>query len=222
MLNWGLGKHIWDVPLQPHFSKTCRNQHTPVAKLTRTISVPNWSLDNVLAAIFFCAATGFAKGSILLFYLRIFPTRRMQWAVWLSFGFVMTFSLASVLVNIFSCSPVSGSWNFAASEAAVCIDRPVFYFAQAGLGIFADVLTLVLPLPMVRTLQMPLKQKIGVAIVLTMGGFVCVVSVVRLQTLGVLMTDADLTSKSPFPTLANVSPVMLTIVLWHNILPHHR
>lgn len=222
MLNWGLGKHIWDVPLQPHLSKTCQNPHTPVAKLTQTTSVPNWSLDNVLAAIFFCAATGFAKGSILLFYLRIFPTRRMQWVVWLSFAFVMTFSLASVLVNMFSCSPVSGSWNPATSETAVCIDRPVFYFAQAGLGIFADVLTLALPLPMLRTLQMPLKQKIGVAIVLTMGGFVCVVSVVRLQTLGVLMTDADLTSKFSFFDGRGHASLLLTTHSWHVSMSHHH
>ncbi|KAH7014459.1 uncharacterized protein B0I36DRAFT_219008, partial [Microdochium trichocladiopsis] len=175
MLNWGLGKHMWDVPLQPDL-------------------MPNWSFDNLIAAIMFCAATGFAKGSILLFYLRIFPTRRMRWAVWLAFAFVMGFSAASVFVNIFSCNPVSGSWDLVASAKAVCIDRPLFYFAQAGLGIFADILTLVLPLPMLSTLQLPFKQKVGVAVVLTMGGFVCVVSIVRLQTLNVLMTDTDLTS----------------------------
>ncbi|KAJ1323682.1 alpha-methylacyl-CoA racemase [Microdochium nivale] len=192
MLNWGLGKHMWDVPLY-HL-------------------MPNWSFDNVMAAIMFCAATGFAKGSILLFYLRIFPTRNMRWAVWLAFSFVLGFSAASVLANIFSCNPVSGSWDPATSATAVCINRPVFYFAQAGLGIFADILTLVLPLPMLRTLQLPARQKVGVALVLTMGAFVCVVSIIRLQTLDVLMNDADLTRNTTSALAWCIVELLLSII----------
>ncbi|KXJ87893.1 hypothetical protein Micbo1qcDRAFT_112990, partial [Microdochium bolleyi] len=192
LLNWGLGKHMWDVPL--HYL------------------MPHWSFDNVMAAIMFCAATGFAKGSILLFYLRIFPTRNMRWAVWLAFTFVLGFSAASVFVNIFSCKPISGSWELVASATAVCIDRPVFYFAQAGLGIFADVLTLVLPLPMLRTLQLPMKQKVGVAVVLTMGAFVCVVSIIRLQSLNKLMTDADLTNNTTSALAWCLVELLLSII----------
>lgn len=171
-----------------------------------------------MAAIIFCAATGLAKGSILLFYLRIFPTRVMRWAVWVAFTFVIVFSAASVFVNIFSCKPIAGSWSLEESLIAVCIDRPVFYFAQAGLGIVADIITVALPLPMLRTLQLPLKQKIGVGAVLTMGAFVCVVSIIRLQTLFVLMSDTDLTSTCtyyrpcPFSLFHAIQPSMATSI----------
>ena len=119
--------------------------------------------------MFFCAATGLAKGSILLFYLRIFPSTAIRWSVWILFAFTIAYSLASVLVNIFSCNPISGSWNLQDAAIAVCINRPAFYFAQAGLGIFADIATVVAPLPALRALRLPTRQKVGVAVLLTMG-----------------------------------------------------
>ncbi|KAH8681691.1 hypothetical protein BX600DRAFT_485513 [Xylariales sp. PMI_506] len=174
MVNYGLGKDLWNVPLEPDL-------------------YPNWMLRNVVAAMVFCLATGFAKGSILLFYLRIFPSASMKLATWSVFGFTVAYSLASVFVNVFSCSPIQGSWVLSASLTATCIDRPAFYFAQAGLGIAADIATVVLPLPKLKSLQLKSKQKIGVAVVLTMGAFVCIVSIIRLQSLYVLLAGANLT-----------------------------
>lgn len=168
---------MWDVPLDALY--------------------PNWRLNNVLAAMSFCAATGLAKGSILLFYLRIFPNRGMFVATWAAFAFTLAYSVASVLVNLFSCHPVSGSWKLEESLTAVCINRPLFYFAQAALGITTDFTTLVLPLPMLKSLRLPWKQKIAAAFVLSTGAFVCVISIIRLKSLFKLLTDPDLTSKWP-------------------------
>ncbi|KAK8867636.1 hypothetical protein PGQ11_006214 [Apiospora arundinis] len=173
MLNWGLGKHLWNVPISDLY--------------------PRWMLNNVIAAILFCLATGLAKGSILLFYLRIFPSKPMRMAIWGVFGFTIGYSVASALVNVFSCKPITGSWRLEDSATAVCINRPAFYFAQATFGIVTDIATVILPLPMLKSLHLPLKQKIGISLVLTMGAFVCVVSIIRLQSLYFLLSDSDLT-----------------------------
>lgn len=175
VMNYGLGRHMWDVPLDSLY--------------------PKWMLNNLLVAMIFCAATGLAKGSILLFYLQIFPNRSMVVATWTVFAFTLAYSFACVLVNLFSCHPVRGSWEIDESLAAVCIDRPLFYLAQAALGIATDVATLVLPLPMLKSLRLPWKQRVTAAFVLTTGAFVCIISVVRLQSLFKLLTDPDLTSK---------------------------
>lgn len=180
MLSFGLGKHLWNVPVSDLY--------------------PRWMLRNVVAAILFCLATGLAKGSILLFYLRIFPSKPLRRAIWGVFAFTLGYSLASALVNVFSCRPIQGSWRLAESATAVCINRPAFYFAQAAFGIATDIATVLLPLPMLRSLHLPLKQKVGVGFVLTMGAFVCVVSIIRLQSLYTLLSDADLTSKPPLYT----------------------
>ncbi|KAI0131883.1 hypothetical protein BJ170DRAFT_679781 [Xylariales sp. AK1849] len=190
MLNYGLGKDLWNVPLQPDL-------------------FPNWMLPNVIAAILFCAATGLAKGSILLFYLRIFSSKSMKIAIWSTFGFTLSYSFASSFVNVFSCNPIVGSWRLEESLTAICINRPAFYFAQAGLGITADIATVVVPLPELKALQLRAKQKIGVAVLLTIGAFVCVISIVRLQSLYTLLNDANLTR--------NTTSALMWVVLELNL-----
>ena len=50
---------------------------------------------------------------------------------------------------------------------------------------------------MLRRLQLPLKQKIGVVAVMTTGAFVCVISIVRLASLYQLLKSPDLTCRFP-------------------------
>ncbi|CCD43540.1 hypothetical protein ACHAPC_008055 [Botrytis cinerea] len=173
LLDYGLGKHLYDVPLDDLY--------------------PNFLKINVIAAILFCAATGMAKTSILLFYRRIFPSRKFHCVIWGLVAFTVCYSSASVLANVFSCRPISASWDIKYAGTAECINRPVFYFAQAGLGIATDFATVIAPLPMMYNLQIPMRQKIGVGGILIMGSFVCVVSIIRLKSLYVLLKGSDLT-----------------------------
>jgi hypothetical protein len=170
VLRFGLGKHMWNVPmtpdLYPHFSIVSLFITDKYRHLADIIL----SQRNLLAAIFFCAATGLAKGSILLFYLRIFPGKYIVITVWTLFAFVIGYSLAGVFANIFSCNPVSASWVLEDVATGVCMNRPAFYFAQAALGIFTDIATVLTPVPLLRGLQLRTRRKIGVAVVLTLGG----------------------------------------------------
>ncbi|RHZ58930.1 uncharacterized protein CDV56_104310 [Aspergillus thermomutatus] len=172
MLNYGLGNHMWDTPLSnfsPHFLKL-----------------------NVIAAIIYCAATGFTKVSVLVFYLRIFPTRGFHLAVWTIAFIAVGYNVASVLANIFSCSPIAKSWDVSITGGS-CMNRPVFYFANAGLGIFTDFATVLVPIPWLRRLQMPARQKVAVGLILGMGCFVGIVSCIRLASLYTLLKSTDLT-----------------------------
>ncbi|KAI9375464.1 hypothetical protein BJX61DRAFT_128299 [Aspergillus egyptiacus] len=172
MLNWGLAVHMWDVP---------------VTKLS-----PMFMKLNLVAAIMYCAGTGFLKVSVLLFYLRIFPSRGFQAAVWTLVFIAAGYNVASVLANVFSCNPIAKSWDISITEGS-CMNRPVFYFANAALGIFTDFATVLVPVPWLRRLQMPVAQKVAVGCILAMGCFVGVVSCIRLSSLYVLQTTDDLT-----------------------------
>ncbi|KAI6511426.1 hypothetical protein MCOR12_009299, partial [Pyricularia oryzae] len=171
---WGMGKDIWDVPLEPNI-------------------FPAFLLCRLISSVAFCLATGFAKGSILLFYLRIFPTRKMRYIVWILFGFTVGYSVASAIVNVFSCDPVEASWRIEYATTARCINRGHFYYTQAALGILTDIATVVTPLPMLKTLRLPMRQKVGAGLVLTVGAFVCIISIVRFKTLFDLADDDNLT-----------------------------
>jgi hypothetical protein len=126
---------------------------------------------NLIAAIIFCAATGLAKTSILLFYQRIFPSTTFRWVVWGLVAFTVGYSSASVFVNIFSCTPIRATWEVEfATALGICINRPVFYFAQAGFGILTDFATVIAPMPVMWGLQLGIKQKLGVGGLLSTGG----------------------------------------------------
>ncbi|KAL6234350.1 hypothetical protein BDW75DRAFT_231201 [Aspergillus navahoensis] len=147
---------------------------------------------NVVAAIIYCAGTGFLKVSVLLFYMRIFPSLNFHIAVWVIVFIAAGYSIASVLANVFSCSPVAKSWDLRIEHGS-CMDRPTFYFWNAGLGIFTDFATVLVPVPWLRRLQMPTRQKIAVGCILATGCFVGIVSCIRLSSLYILQHTDDLT-----------------------------
>ena len=122
----------------------------------------------MLAAIFYCAATGFAKVSVLVFYLRIFPSRSFHIAVWTIVFIAVGYNIGSVLANVFACTPVAKSWDLTITHGK-CMNSDVFYFANAGLGIFTDFATVLVPIPWLRRLQMPLRQKVAIGVILAMG-----------------------------------------------------
>ena len=77
--------------------------------------------------------------------MRIFPGRTFQIAVWIAAVFVVGYNLATIFANIFSCNPIAKSWDVNI-VTGTCINRPILYFANAGLGIITDFVTLLLPL----------------------------------------------------------------------------
>lgn len=179
VLQYGLGKHMWNVPLEPDF-------------------YPIWMLDDFLTQVFFVLAVTMSRSAILLFYLRIFITRDMKWAIWSSLALVVSIGTSSLFVVIFSCDPVSASWRLADIPTAKCINRPVFYYAVAGLFIVMDLLTISVPMPKLKSLRMPLKQKIGVGVMLVLGSGACIVSIYRLHSISVIQADTDLSCMCSF------------------------
>lgn len=115
-----------------------------IARLDMKANMPTSLYLNVIAAIVYCAATGFTKISVFIFYLRIFPSRNFHIAVWTIVFIAGGYSLASILANIFSCRLIASSWDL--TITGTCMHRPVFYFANAGLGIFTDFATVLVPM----------------------------------------------------------------------------
>jgi hypothetical protein len=73
---------------------------------------------------------------------------------------VIGYNLGSALVNLFSCNPIAKSWDLSITSGS-CINRPIFYFANAGLNIGTDFIMIVLPVPMLWNLRLPMRQKAG-------------------------------------------------------------
>ena len=130
-------------------------------------------------------------------YNRIFgSSRRFQIALWLLGSFIATYSFIQFLVILLQCSPIQGAWEY--DIGAKCIHLMLELEIMGGFNALTDILTVALPLYMVWGLQMDLKRKLQVAATFLVGGFVCVVSIIRVpMEAGISLQDASCMSSLP-------------------------
>ncbi|KAJ6001482.1 hypothetical protein N7522_006709 [Penicillium canescens] len=143
-----------------------------------------------LSSMFYLACLGFVKTSVLWFYTRL-GDRYLTRLSWIMMGVIGAQATSFVLVAAFQCQPISKAW--ASTEPGTCVDINVFYLCNAALNILTDVLTYTLPIKVILRLQMPKKQKIVLGIILCLGLFACVSSIIRITYIPAMLTSADFT-----------------------------
>ncbi|KAJ6283258.1 hypothetical protein J3E71DRAFT_214907 [Bipolaris maydis] len=137
---------------------------------------------------------GLTKGSMLLQYRRIFPTKAFQIANWITMAVVICYTIWTVFSSIFACIPVRAFWT---KEKATCINQFAMWFTNAGINIMTDFAIILLPIPVIRGLNLGKRQKIGLISIFAVGGFVCIVSILRLQSLVAISNSSDQTYDNP-------------------------
>ncbi|KAL8699056.1 MAG: hypothetical protein Q9224_001579 [Gallowayella concinna] len=120
--------------------------------------------------------------SILAFYHRLFPKESTP-AWWRACLYAVVFLclgyfISGVFTVAFICTPVSFFWT--RSGNGHCVNEMAVLYSNAGLTIFADIVILLLPVPIIWRLQMEKAKKIGVLGIFLLGGFVCVATIVRM------------------------------------------
>ncbi|KAK7969724.1 hypothetical protein PG996_001838 [Apiospora saccharicola] len=145
------------------------------------------ALWTFISEITYGATITAVKLSILAMYDRLFPTKFMRRAV-VSLAIVaMLWYLAVILVVFFQCDPIPRSWGGIAEGH--CVDHYSYYTGLAANGvlfltvphIILDIIILSLPIREVRRLQIVKWQKAAVCGMFLLGGFITLVSVVRLK-----------------------------------------
>lgn len=76
-------------------------------------------------------------------------------------------------------SPVRAYWDIALSESGHCLNEGTMTLSAGIINCVADLLTTILPIPIVVKLQMPLKQRCGVCVLLCLGFMVTIAGIVR-------------------------------------------
>ncbi|MCJ1372829.1 hypothetical protein MMC20_004054 [Loxospora ochrophaea] len=131
------------------------------------------------------------KVSILLQYLRVFPTDGIRRASWIGLAFISIYGLWSFFGAVFMCWPINFFWDKAVHGR--CLNEMAFWFSNAGLNILSDIFVLVLPMPVLNSLKLPTRQKIGLMLVFAVGGFVAITSILRLHSLYIISISKDIT-----------------------------
>ncbi|KAL6708296.1 hypothetical protein ACN47E_003220 [Coniothyrium glycines] len=141
--------------------------------------------------IFYNLSLTFTKISILLQYGRIFTVREMRIPLHITMAICIAWGITTILTSIFTCVPVNAYWQILEQAKATCIRNKTIWYVNASINIFTDVIIAVLPVRVIWRLQVPMKQRVALLGILTIGWFVCIVSVLRLHALVVLAAHPD-------------------------------
>jgi hypothetical protein len=154
-----MGKHIWEVDLHT-FSETMK-------------------IMMLGGALTYNLTTMFVKLSILSFYLRFSVDRAFRVAVYIVMFIAVGYSIPNAFLFLFNCRPIQSYWDWTIPQE-YCIDQQKIFDASNILNMATDFLILLLPIWILRPMRVPLLRKIGIALILMAGGFVCGVSTFRM------------------------------------------
>ncbi|PLB55470.1 putative integral membrane protein [Aspergillus steynii IBT 23096] len=135
------------------------------------------------------------KASILLQYKRVFSTPRMRVACYYLIGFLVIYGAWTIMSAWLNCMPVARFWDD--SIDGYCLNKKALWFSNSAIHIFTDILIMVYPMPVLKSLQLPRRQKIALMGVFLLGAFVLITSILRLKSLLVISNTTD-------PTYDNV------------------
>ncbi|KAL4733545.1 hypothetical protein BDV11DRAFT_199844 [Aspergillus similis] len=103
---------------------------------------------------------GLIKMSLLWFYLRLDPRKAMRWAVVFVMFLNIGLSLASFVGALAACSLPSLFWTNPGSSGCMAMEaQQLFYEVNGVLNIVTDILTYLLPAPMLYGLQLTWRKK---------------------------------------------------------------
>ncbi|KAH9909998.1 hypothetical protein F4778DRAFT_28646 [Xylariomycetidae sp. FL2044] len=135
------------------------------------------------------------KSSICLSLIRVAESTS-RWMTWTLYSMIFLIAGSSVGANIYlltSCTPLAASWD-KTIQGATC--RPPSHTVilgnmYSGINIFVDWVVALLPILLLWRIQMPLRQKVTVMAVLSLGIFASTATLVRLTTLANLANADD-------------------------------
>ncbi|KAI8943832.1 hypothetical protein NX059_001805 [Plenodomus lindquistii] len=170
-INAGLGRHTMFLPFPEGIVNVLRYLY--------------------LSVIFYNFSLSLTKISILLQYRRIFTVPEMRIPLHVVMGICVAYGITLVISAIFACVPVRAFWQILEQPNARCLPNNVMWYLAASFNIMSDLLVAILPVRVIWRLQIPKQQKIALLFILTIGWFVCIVSIIRLVEVHNLAKNTD-------------------------------
>ncbi|OTA94621.1 hypothetical protein M434DRAFT_70998, partial [Hypoxylon sp. CO27-5] len=138
------------------------------------------------------------KLSIGIFLLRLASQKRYKYTLYASIVIVSIWSVVLFFWNIFQCNPVAAQWDYTIlrnDPTSHCVSADEIVDAAYSLSvmsILSDWLYALLPIPMLWAVKMTAQAKLTVVVVLGLGIFASIATLVRLKFLADLTDMADI------------------------------
>ncbi|POS79481.1 hypothetical protein DHEL01_v202133 [Diaporthe helianthi] len=136
----------------------------------------------------------FIKLSIGFFLLRLAVQKRYLYTIYATMFVVLIWSLALWFWDIFQCSPVPAQWDYTIPNLR-CVSAQEVVSAAYSLSVMTivtDWLFALLPIPMIWHVKMSPQAKATVFVVLGLGVFASIATLIRLKFLSDLTDTSDI------------------------------
>jgi hypothetical protein len=138
----------------------------------------------------------FLKASIAVFLLRLCVVEIQRYIIYAVVGLTQIYSVVFFFIFVFQCSPSSYFWTRFAPVPGVgyCIDASIptnFFIGYSAIACLTDWTLALLPIFLVKNLQMNKQTKISVALILSVGAIASSATIIRIPYLKGLTDAAD-------------------------------
>ncbi|CEJ53790.1 Putative Integral membrane protein [Penicillium brasilianum] len=159
MIRYGFGRNIWDVPF---------SDITKFYQLFQGL------------AVMYKIQISLCKISVCLFLLRIFQTRSFRYIAYALIGVNAAIGISWAFVDSFRCLPTRLTWTgWMGEESGQCINFVISILINCLVNIFVDSVLILMPVWEVIKLQLPLKKKLAVGLMFTVGSVLTIIAIIR-------------------------------------------
>ncbi|KAK4543304.1 hypothetical protein LTR36_005663 [Oleoguttula mirabilis] len=158
---YGWDRHVWDIPAS---------------------KIVDANIIAMVSKVLFTFAATFTRLSLCCFYYRLVKDSGIVWFHWVvhaDVAFTVAICISFVFLSIFLCTPVPYYWQYPPTGEGHCLNEGTVTLVAGAVNLFADLITTLVPVPLVMRLRMPLKQRIGVTVLFGLGFVVIVAGSVR-------------------------------------------
>ncbi|KAI8625556.1 hypothetical protein F5Y19DRAFT_489532 [Xylariaceae sp. FL1651] len=201
-----------------HLSSFADSLSLPQAALVGNLGLENWApaqrlilftKTNFATIALSVASLALSKYSIVSFYRRIFRKRSFIHITTALLVIIAAWGVGFFLAVLLQCVPVSGTWDPAVRAHAHCYSPLPAYYAIAISDTIVDVIILIVPQPLIWSLQMPMRRKVAISGIFLLGTFVLGIGAARIELFYATGRRSSAGDKDPGKSSAS-SPLMVT------------
>ncbi|KFA68492.1 hypothetical protein S40285_05386 [Stachybotrys chlorohalonatus IBT 40285] len=111
------------------------------------------------------------KISIALSLIRLSRSKWYSWTLWGVIGFIISYTIVAMCSFFFHCRPMAGSWN-RTIPGAQCYPQDLFVafsLMNTAFNMTTDVICATLPIPIIYNLNMKLRTRIYLIVIMSLG-----------------------------------------------------
>ncbi|KAH7052023.1 hypothetical protein B0J12DRAFT_598673 [Macrophomina phaseolina] len=173
---YGLGLHSWDITLEAF--------------------VKYWKVSTIGSTM--CGiSVMFSKLSILSLYLRFCQCRRLRMVIYTIMWVVAIYSVVSSFSFLYACRPMAKFWDPRIARGS-CIRKLAIPVFNGIMNVVTDFFIVIIPIFIFWRVQISTRQRIGLVLMFMTGGFVVVISIIRLKTSIDIMHEIDISWHGAF------------------------